>query len=582
MGTPVPVDYSSSLWLLRKLTADGRVPFRLARDRLTTWEALVVDHVLGRTDVGLSATRPPEAAHAVLVTSSVLDSVSLWKATDQPEPGFEELGWLVLPPSLRDMVEEEAAAADRHEAAARREVDAILRDWDRGGELDERLVRLADLVERVETVFVIIGRQIYSKSDAGSNTLTRDGRLEGLRKKNPDSWEPEDRLFVVAAHLLFITGRSVRFEEFNGRQLSATGLREFLTKRYANYCAATGRDPVDLHGLPLFELAGRIRDLLGEVDASALMRYRRINGRTFVKNEYLADLPSPRDPMALPGPLAAHGRDNLGVELTGDPRTDLRRMTLAAAAQDARTPDQDGSGGCGALGELLGAIVYSAVRETDSDYGMSSAVRDLAELRGARPGDVDGVLKLRKGNFFCCCLPHATRTAELGAEIVPIVWRAAQRMMYNRWHFAPGEFDRAEIPLNRHYFFPPQVPDIAEHAELHHGGHTASRVRFTIRAPGAQVWREPFTVFGHGFRGCYDIRLVRMEGPAYTMTELRQAVEHCSLVDVFWRCLAEGVQTDAFPVRPISGFDRAWYESRGWEGLRGYPSLAPAPEGSSA
>jgi hypothetical protein len=72
-------------------------------------------------------------------------------------------------------------------------------------------------------------------------------------------------------------------------------------------------------------------------------------------------------------------------------------------------------------------------------------------------------------------------------------------MMFNRWHFVPGQFDRAEIPLNRHYFFPPQVPDIAEHSEHRHGGHISARVRYSIRAPGAQVWREPFHVFGHGY-----------------------------------------------------------------------------------
>lgn len=479
------------------------------------------------------------------------------------------------------MVAEEARVVASREAVELREIDAIVRDWFATGELDRRLVELADWVERVETVYVFIGRNIFSKSDAGSNTLTRDGLLVDLRTRPPETWRTADRLFVVAAHCLFVSGRSVRFEEFNGKQLSATRLRQCLIDRYANYCAASGREPVGVHCLSLFELAERVRELMVEADRSPWMRYRRINGLTFVKNEYLADFALPRDPYRMPKLVAEHGRTNLGISLSGDVRAGLRAMTLAAAALDADGDGPDTAEG-GAIGELVGAIVLSAITTTDSDYGMSSSVRDLAGLRGAWPGDADGVLALKKGDFFCCCLPHTTRMSALAdEEIVPILWRAAQRMMYNRWHFVPGEFDRAVVPEKRHYFFPPQVPDIAEHAEHHHGGHIASRVRFSIRAPGAQMWHPPFRVFGHGFRGCYDIRLVRMEGPAYTMTELVEAVRHCSLIDELWRTLATCVEQDTFPVRPVGGFDRAWYESRGWERLRPYAIASGALAGAS-
>ncbi|MBM7084778.1 hypothetical protein [Micromonospora humidisoli] len=529
-----------------------------------------MQQVLGRPDVEVVHERPT-IGPSVRVTTAVLSGLAFWPAEEEPPEHAETLGWLRLPPEVLEMAAEETRVRQAREDAELLAVDAVLRDWVATGELDRRLVELADRVERVETVYVLVGREVFSKSDAGSNTLTRDALLEKLRNRPPEQWRSADRLFVVAAHCLFTSGRSVRFEEFNARQLSATALRDYLTDRYATYCTATGHEPSDLHRLSLTELAERVRALMVEVDHSPWMRYRRINGLTFVKNEYLADIPLPRDPATVPELVAEHGRVNLAVSLSGDVRADLRAMTMAAAALDAASAGPDADDG-GAIGELLGAIVLSAVTATDSDYGMSSAVRDLARLRGARPGAPDGTLALKKANFFCCCLPHPTRMRPLATEeeTVPILWRAAQRMMYNRWHFAPGEFDRAVIPQQRHYFFPPQVPDIAEHAEHHHGGHVASRVRFSIRAPGAQVWRPPFEIFGHGYRGCYDIRLVRMEGPAYTMSELRTAVEHCSLVDVLWRTLADGVERDAFPVRPVGGFDKTWYESRGWQRMRPY------------
>lgn len=558
----------ASSWLLGELTNHGRIPFRLACRRLTPWESLLVQHVLGRPDVEI-VMDPALGADLIPITRSPLCGVSLWKPDELPESRTEPLAGMRVPPEVLDMVDEEERSLQAREAAEFHEVDAILRSWESKGELDRRLAQLADWVERVETVYVFVGREVFSKSDAGSNTLTRDGRLVDLRQRPVETWSAADRLFVVLAHCLFSSGRSVRFEEFNGVQLSATGLRQFLLERHANYCAAIGRLPHSPGGMPLPQLAEEVRVLQGQVDrCSPLMRYRRINGLTFVKNEYLADFPLPRDPDVLPELVAHHGRVHLNVKPTGRVRTDLRSLATAAALLDAEAAAGDGDRAKhGAVGELLAAIVLSAIHATESDYGMSSSVRDLTRLRGARPGGPEGVLTLKKGDFFCCCLPHTTRMAATGEEPGPTLWRAAQRMMYNRWHFAPGEFDREDIPDKRHYFFPPQVPDIAEHAEHHHGGHIASRVRFSIRAPGAQVWHPPFTVFGHGFRGCYDIRLVRMEGPAYTLRELREAVRHCSLVDELWRTLADGVQNATLPVRAVGGFDRDWYLSQGWRRL---------------
>lgn len=554
--------------LLAELTGNGRVPFRLALDRLTSWESLLVQHLLGREDAHFTATGEALPHGSIRVTRSPLAGLSLWRPDERLEAPAELMGGLSVPPEILDAVAGQHRIVEDRESADRCEAEALLREWSDNGELDQRLAQLADWVERVESVYVLVGRDVFSKSDAGTNTLSRDGLLSSLRERPIDDWRASDRLFVVVAHCLFISGRSVRFEEFNGRQLSASGVRNFLLDRHAQYCAALGRDPGNAAGIPLPDLALRVRELLPQADRSHGMRYRRINGFTLVKNEHILDLPLPRDPHRMPKVVAQHGIQALGVRPTDDVRGDLRAMTLAAAALD--TSGEEPAADCSAVGGLLAAIVFSAISVTDSDYGMTSSVRDLTSLRGVQPGSADGVLALGKGDFFCCCLPHPTRMSHVGDDVTPILWRAAQRMMFNRWHFAPGEYDRAEIPEKRHYFFPPQVPDIAEHAEHHHGGHIASRVRFSIRAPGAQVWHPPFSIFGHGYRGCYDIRLVRMESPPFTTSKMIEAVQHCSLVDELWRTLASGVEQGALNLPPVGGFDRAWYQSRGWERLDVY------------
>ncbi len=557
----------ASAWIIDLLTFGGKIPFHVATSRLSKWEWLIVHHAIGRSDVLLVADGA-EFDGLVAVTQTHGGWLEFWQPGQVIPPESTVIGWLRIPAPVMDMIAEEWRRARDREVMDLAEVDAILRSWEAEKVLDERLAEIADRVERVETVFIHIGRDVFSKSDAGSSTLTRDGLLAGLRKVHYSKWRESDRLFVVLGLCLFASGRSVRFEEFNGRQLSVAGVRDFLLGRYAGYCVSAGIDFGTDQPLGLFELAERVRELQPAADQSPDMRYRRINGLTFVKSEHLMAFPFPRDPSVLPAPVAEYGAA-LGVQLTGDVRGDMNRITRVAANVDAGLAGLSAPGSQGALGELLAAVVLSAVVATGSDYGMSSSMRNLAGLRGAAPGGIDGVLSLKKGDFFCCCLPHPLRLpAAADGEDVAIVWRAAQRMMYNRWHFAPGEFDRSDIPEKRHYFFPPQVPDIAEHSEKHHGGHVASRVRFTIRAPGAQAWHPPFTVFGHGFRGCYDIRLVRMEGPAFTIGHLIEAVRHCSLVDEFWRTLAVGVESGIFPVRPMQGFDREWYEARTWQQLR--------------
>lgn len=568
---------AASLWLLQQLNDHDRVDFRLACARLTAWESVFVHSVLGRLDVHL-VDKPSPSEPLICVTREALSGVAFWDVDQSPAPQSEVLGWLRAPNEVLETVRAEASVAEAREAAELREIDAIVRDWAEAGELDDKVVEVADWVEHVETIYTFIGRDVFSKSDAGSNTLARDQLLNDLRKRPPDEWRPADRLFVVAAHCLLAGGRSTRLEEFNGRQLTATGLRQSLIDRYAHYCAASGQDPDNMHALSLLELADRVRELTAEVDRSRWLRYRRVHGMTFVKNEYLADF-ALRDPERMPNLVAEHGWVNLGVPESGDVRADLRAMTLAAAASDAGDDGPDLADG-GALGELLAAIVMSAIILTHSDYGMSSAVRDLARMRGTRPRDLDPLLTLRRADFFCCCLPHVTRMSEFvgDEDTVSILWRVAQRMMFNRWHFVPGEFDRKVIPQQRHYYYPPQLPDIAVHANYHHGGHIASKVRFSIRAPGPQAWLPPFEVFGQSFRGCYDIRLVRTQGPPYTLAELFDAERHCALVDELWRTVALGVERGTLPARPIAGFDRQWYETRRWQHLRPY-ALASVSQG---
>ncbi|MFJ3395805.1 hypothetical protein ACIPM5_02165 [Streptomyces microflavus] len=550
--------------LVRLITLGGRLPYEDGSAGLTVWERHLLHEVMGDDQLRLSAPSARDADLVVAYSRQGRLSLHLREELDAP-PEADILATLRVGEAARERAEEYRTAWRQEELLEQRELDQILHAWEREGRLTERLAQVVDWVDRVETVLVYIGRRVYSRSDAASNTLLRDGLLKELAGVPVADWPQADRLFVAAAHILFTAGGPVCFEEFNGRQLSAQGLRTWLVSRLRGYAGAVGvRIPSDTAGRPLQELATEAAALRSAVHASGTLCFRRISAPAFGKREILAKVSAAeRSHDRLPPTLAELAR---GIPAMDHP------TGLPAEAVVSRAVVELALGG-GDPEELLPLIVMAAVRDVRADYGMSSAVRDLTRL-GALPSDrTSGMLALRKPDFFCCVLPHPGFVGQrTDHELVTLLWSVSQRMQYNRWHFVPGNFSRAEVPAERHYFFPPTMPDLAEHAELWHGGHVAAGVRHSIRAPGAHLWREPLVVGGNHYRGGYDIRLVRTEGTPFTRADLWTAVRYSGLIDAFWRGLA---CLERPPV--ISGFGKDWYRSGAWKSYLEPVSVGPPP-----
>ncbi|MDI1463555.1 hypothetical protein QEZ54_21465 [Catellatospora sp. KI3] len=550
---------SAQAAVLRLLTMGGKIPFRSAFDGLTLREQAIVRHLLGRPQLRLTAPGADAPPAQFVLCHSALGKLSVHEPGEAPAD--EVVAELALPQWIIEMIDEEYLPAQAEEDHQRHELDHMLHTWHAEGTLPERLEEVVDWVERVETVLVYIQRRVFSRSDSGSSTLIRDGVLPALRGRPPADWSPEERLFVAAIQLLFRTGRAVRFEEFNGRQLSAVGLRRTLTTRCAAYLNALGEQADGrLSTATLAELAALAGDLVELVDGGGQMRYRRVNGLTYAKDEYLMPWDQGQRTQAeLPETLLSLAGGLDGPAADTDAATWVRQAT-AAALRTAHAVGDDGE-----LARILEGIVLGAVIDGRADYGMSSGVRDLSRLDGAAGEYGQEVAELKKPDFFCCVLPSPDMAADLPAPAVTdILWQVAQRMMYNRWHFVPGNFDRAQVPRQRHYFFPPLVPDIGEWGDLRHGGHTTARVRYTLRAPGAAMWRQPFTVGGRQYRGAFDIRLVRMEGPPFTLADLRVACRYSALVDVFWREIAAYADAHGGWTPTITAFSGDWYAKESW------------------
>ncbi len=550
--------------LIRLATLNGTIPFQDAIASLLTHEASLLTALIGQNSIMMIWPDAKEISNCnVLVTHSSFGKLSLYLRGQEMPPDDEILlGGLRLEESFLDAVESDCVLQELLEKQERQKIDIILSSWEAQGELSQRVNQVMDWVERVESVYIYIGRCNFTRSDVGENTLTAKphGILRKLIGLPLSGWSPEERIFIVSLHALFLTGRAIRFEEFNGKQLTAVQIKKWLTEKLCAYCMILEED-VPRDG-SLLDLAAKIGQLAPNVDVSGWTRFRRINGVTFVKKEQLLPPKQIAHPLT---PLPAHiGGIAAQLEITLAPGQDtaksLKEITHAALRIYLET------GSSAFLHQIIERIVLSAVVQAKADYGMSSSIRAPGQLKGTPDQRIAGVLTLTKPDFYCCVLPHPQIAEDLPAAVVyHILFSSAQRMEFNRWHFIPGNYLREEIPLNRHYYFPPMMPDIAEWSDLRHGGHTKAGVRYSIRAPGAPLWRDPFMAYNHPYRGCYDVRLVRIEGPPFGEKELQIARLHCNFMDTFWKTLQAFVEEHEIVAPLVTAYTKDWYQNACWK-----------------
>src|SRR5262249_48606042 len=151
--------------------------------------------------------------------------------------------------------------------------------------------------------------------------------------------------------------------------------------------------------------------------------------------------------------------------------------------------------------------VASAVRVTNADYGMSSSLRDISRLVTYDEQTlVERIHAMNPGHFFTCFVSY-NRVDRVGAEQARWIAASGQkRMMLNRWHVIPGNLDRPLVRKSRHWYYPPLIPDIAIHSDMHRAAHNRARVKYSIRAPGPDMSRPPLNIARGLYRGFYDVR----------------------------------------------------------------------------
>ncbi|WP_433578410.1 hypothetical protein [Nocardia brasiliensis] len=435
---------------------------------------------------------------------------------------------------------------------------------------DESLGELTEAALRTAPFILYEGPHRYSNFREPNNLTGKslwpghpDCVLSSLRGLPLDLWSDSQVVLVVCLLLLVRSAGPARIEEANGTQLSIDHVADLLEEIRLRYNLLRRGPaiaaPASKSVAALLELADALRTRRAEL-TTAVQLYREIHGALVHKTERVAG------PVAEPCEGIDRRLSARLTELLPVSGRSLAELSAAVAAHPDWLAARHGEFGSG-LESLVYETVSAAVREFGADFAMSRGLRSLPRLVAAlRGADWAEIVRWEIADYFCCVVPDPAARAHFGGSpvrLADIAWSMAARMQYNSWHFIAGNLPGTPVVQARDHFFPPRIPDISHFSDLHHHGHIAGHVRFTIRSP------QPVRVLDRLFNGFVDLRLLRCLGPAFDEQELLAAQRVSAFIaratEQAAALVATGRQLE------VTAFDTAWH----WATIAG---SAPEPD----
>jgi hypothetical protein len=379
-----------------------------------------------------------------------------------------------------------------------------------------------------------------------------------------DRWSGDDAIFIYCAHLVMRSGGASRLEELNSTQLLPYRVAEYLARKAGQYRAFGGLnlDVTPPRGYEAKENRANILAANRAVMASRCLPYRRIWGLTLNKQEnFLSpDVIRLSESEILPQ-IGLSIRDRWGHQVDSHTAWLLFLQDWVPLVVAGRIEVHQAIF-ANPFEELLHNIVQTIVAYTKADIGMTRGMRSLLSLSDALSRQVWQEVVDWELPYYYCCVVLSDRIvndfAESPEQLADMLWAIAARMQYNAWHFIPGNLPVCDAVTQRDYFFPPTVPDISEWSDQHHRGHVVNGVRFAIRAP------IPVTVGGRSFAGFADVRLMRIDGEAFSIHQLASAVVGSKLVGEALNALAVEVVQQRRNLQ-VTSFTSEWYAARARE-----------------
>ncbi|WP_172331658.1 hypothetical protein [Mangrovicoccus sp. HB161399] len=468
------------------------------------------------------------------------------------------LGDFALPEALASNAQASIFKLNNDEMVAQGLYFNELKRANNAGVLHHIVEGLIDALEHVESVVFYVADRIFACAERMNNLVGSKrgiGELDELTKKPFTLWGSHHVLIVATLHSLFITGKSIKFEEFNGCNLYASRVYRRIAALRSDYETALGFAPQSIlaYSDSPFSLARSVARLSDQLIGRRWLRYRRVSGLTLQKSERLI-----RTSERTLGPIFRNDINRVSsewsVDISKDQSETSQFTTLVNHAIEARISSGSGS----KLSALIQVVLKSAIFCTKADYSMSSSLRAPGLLCQDSTSDIqENLHQLTPKHFFCEIASSSHLANQKADQLIQDIFSPVQRRMeFNRWHFVVGNLPRSVIHRSRHYFFPPVLPDISNYSSMSHAAHNKADVRFAIRSPGPDVSEEPLLLFGLPYWGFYDCRVVRVSGEPFTEEELITVRAHSQMIGVIWRLVSSHL-SNGVELRTIDVFTEA-------------------------
>jgi|GEM_PF-1193269 len=529
--------------LLRAVTLGGRVELSDGLDSLNPRDEFILDEFGA---LPFEGTRPSVDEDRVVVSMLIEPYGRVrFRETGSPMLGEEvEYGFF----KLSSAEYERMRSVEEHSVDPMSEDGRLIENHLSGLSDDEHLAMVDSVyesVDHIDPVLIYVGAEVFTLFGKHNNLIRRGegpvGILDKMRLTSVSSWSWSEKVFLFLAYAVAVSG--CRLEEFNGKQLGARSVSRFLVRKISEYAAASGsgtRSDVGSNILDLAVECGRLR-----LEVSKKHRfYRRVNGLTFHKSDYVD-----------PSPARAEVRSRLyqGLQmLQSRPTAQDAEEWCRCAVVDCLESSDFETEFAGLLAGYLGVIADL----THSDVALSRTPRDYSTL--FRLGSAEfcrEISELPVSAYACCAIPGSKFVTAMqgNPSLLQLILSAiSKRMEYNSWHYAPGYFPRDSVPEGRHFYSPPSMPDTSTWSNLHHPGHVMAGVKFSIRSPGV------LEVRGRKVPGLFDIRLMRQTGIPYTDQDLVTTVYCTNVLAVVHQDIINFFPEKAQP-RLESSFSKEWH-----------------------
>lgn len=413
------------------------------------------------------------------------------------------------------------------------------------------------MVDHIDPVLIYVDHETFSVFSKQNNLLDKRGDgerylFERLRQKPFPEWGDGEKTFIYCMYWLRQAGG--RGEEFNGLQLNLDELHCYLAKATQNLNAACAPQ-MPSPGDPIAEKAAYINKQKTRAREEFII-YRTINGLTFHKKERLLKKTEVfTNTEILPESLTRYLARVWGMSPDRySSRYDMfykwfEKFTFSEAnlyPEKFQPPE-----------EIMHVIVSEAVNELGADIGMTRCIRNISRIKLINDaGMCKEACAWPTSDFYCCVVPSeklATTGCYGGVSLTVVLTAVAKRMEYNSWHYLPGHFSPGLVPEDRHFYFPPAMPDLTEWSNQHHAGHMLANVLHCIRSPGGLKYA------GRDFPGLFDIRLMRQSGQPFSLEDLKRAIVYTNYLKDFYQAMLDYVcGTDA--TFKVTAFTKPWYE----------------------